>query len=144
MSSTFEPWTVRKIAEYLTLGLLSIAFEISITVQQLTFLTHPVYVLNADSGRYADASMSYSLRALHVVVEVAFVYAVERRVVGRAVVVVEFVVRVRRPVRVVAVSVVVAVAAVAAVPAVPAVVVVAVRSRPVVAVQRRVVVRVVP
>jgi len=85
--------------------------------------------------------MSFSLRALHVVVEVAFVYAVERRVAGRAVVVVEFVVRVRRPVRVVAVSVVVAVAAV---PAVPAVVVVAVRSRPVVAVQRRVVVRVVP
>jgi len=88
--------------------------------------------------------MSYSLRVLHVVVEVAFVYAVERRVAGRAVVVVEFVVRVRRPVRVVAVSVVVAVAAVAAVSAVPAVVVVAVRSRPVVAVQRRVVVRVVP
>ena len=36
---TFNCWIVHKIIEYLTLGL---AFEISITVQQLTFLAHPV------------------------------------------------------------------------------------------------------
>jgi len=39
---TFKSWTVHKITVYLTLGLLSRLFEISITVQQLTFLTHPV------------------------------------------------------------------------------------------------------
>ena len=37
----FKSCTVHKIIEYLTLGLL-LAFEISIRVQQLTFLTHPV------------------------------------------------------------------------------------------------------
>jgi len=37
----FKSWTVHKIIEYLALGLLS--FEIYNTVQQLTFLTHPVY-----------------------------------------------------------------------------------------------------
>jgi len=39
--ATFKSWTVHKIMEYLTLGC-CLAFEISITVQQLTFLTHPV------------------------------------------------------------------------------------------------------
>jgi len=39
---TFKSWTVHKIRQYLTLGLL-FSFEISSTVQQLTFLTHPVY-----------------------------------------------------------------------------------------------------
>jgi len=40
---TFKSWTVQKIIEYLTLGLYRLAFEISITLQQLTFLTHPVF-----------------------------------------------------------------------------------------------------
>ena len=37
MLPAFKSWTVYKIIEYFTLGLLSIAFEISITVQQFSF-----------------------------------------------------------------------------------------------------------
>jgi len=40
MLPTFNSWTVNKIMKYLTLGD-CVAYEISITVQQLTFLTHP-------------------------------------------------------------------------------------------------------
>jgi len=45
---TFKSWTVHKFIEYLTLGL---AFEISITVQQLTFLTHPLLQPRARAGQ---------------------------------------------------------------------------------------------
>jgi len=52
---TSKSWTVHKIIEYLTLGLL-LTFEmhVSITVQQLTFLTHPV-----------DAACCYARRTFH-------------------------------------------------------------------------------
>jgi len=43
---TFNSWTVHKIIEYLTLVLNCLDFEISITVQWLTFLTHPIYTLS--------------------------------------------------------------------------------------------------
>ena len=44
--ANFQLWTVHKIIEYLTLVLNCLDFEISITVQWLTFLTHPIYTLS--------------------------------------------------------------------------------------------------